>query len=65
MITARRFYIDKFMKDNSKLFQGKILDIGGVRSKFRGNFKYTKVQEMNRKILFFHILVCTDLFHSN
>ena len=29
MITARRFYIDEFMKDNNKLFQGKILDIGG------------------------------------
>ncbi len=51
MITARRFYIDQFMKDNNKLFQGKIIDIGGVRSKFRGNFKFNKVQERNRKII--------------
>ena len=51
MITIRRFYLDKFMNENNSLFQGKILDIGGVRGNSRGKFKHKTFHEKNRVII--------------
>ena len=51
MNTTRRFYIDKFMYDFNHIINGKIVDLGGIRGKTRGNFEYSYIQEKNRVVI--------------
>lgn len=39
MRTCRRVLLDKTLGENISLMQGRVLDIGGVKAKGRGNFK--------------------------
>ena len=49
MITTRRYYIDRFLYENICAFNGQILDIGGTKLNYRGNFRLPKSLKKNLK----------------
>ena len=51
MLTARRFYIDKFLFKYKYLIQDSIIDVGGSNKASRGNFELSKEMKKNRKVL--------------
>ena len=48
-ISQRRNHIDNFFFSNAKIFNGKILDLGGKKINKRGNTNKTKREKTKRK----------------
>ena len=51
MFTTRRFYIDQFLFKYDYLFKGTIIDIGGIKVKPRGNYKFSETLKNSIKFL--------------
>ena len=49
MLTARRFYIDRFLSKYKYLIKDSIIDVGGSKKASRGFFELTKKMKKRRK----------------